>query len=208
LRDRAPVGSLAPVDRPDPAPGGGQGGRQLALGRAFVVIVVAIVLGVLILRSGRSPLSALRSPSSSSTTSSSTTTAPPSTNSRGKVKVLVDNNSTTNGVAGDYTTVLQHAGWSMLAPGNATGQARATSAIYYASNDRLDAEAVAAALGLPLSDVLPLNSATPATNTAGADVVVLVGANLAAETPPSTVPPPTTTTAPKPTTTTTKAKSH
>jgi hypothetical protein len=196
------------VDRPDPTSGGGQGGRHLALGRAVIIIVVAVVLGVLILRSGGPSSVALPTPTSSTTSSSTTTTAPPRSAPRSDVKVLVVNDSTTSGVAGDYTTVLQHAGWSVLVPGNAKPPPVATSSVYYASNKRSDADAVATALGLPLSDVLPLSPATPVSNVAGADVVLVVGADLAAKTPPSTVPPTTTTTAVKHTTTTTKAKSH
>jgi hypothetical protein len=195
------------VDRPDPASGGGQGGRHLALGRAVVVIVVAVVLGVLILRSGGPPSVALPSPTTSTTSSTTTTTAPPSNAARADVKVLVVNDSTTAGIAGEYTTVLQHAGWSVLVPGNAKPPVRATSLVYYATNKRPDADAIATSLGLPLTDVLPLSPATPVSDTAGADVVLVVGADLAAKTPPSTVPSTTTTTAPK-TTTTTKAKSH
>ena len=68
-----------------------------------------------------------------------------------------------------------------------------------------DADAIAASLGIPDSAVLPVSPATPVTNATGADVVLVIGADLAAKTPPSTVPPTTTTTVAKTTTTTTKA---
>jgi hypothetical protein len=91
----------------------------------------------------------------------------------------------------------------MLAPQNAKPPARATSAVYYASNKRLQADEVAAAFGLPTSDVLPISAATPVPDTSGADVILVIGADLAAKTPPTTIPP-TTTTVP-PATSTTKA---
>ena len=178
------------------------------------MIVAAVVLGVLILHEGtRSPVVALPSshvpstslaPSSGATT---TTTAHPSSStsttvSHAGVKVLVANDSTTNGVAAGYSTALQHAGWTVLKPVTARPPIHATSAVYYAANKRSEADAVAAALGVPLSAVLPVSPATPVSNTAGADVVVLVGSDLAAHTPPGTVPPTTSTTAPKSTTTT------
>jgi hypothetical protein len=119
------------------------------------------------------------------------------------VKVLVANASTTNGVAAGYSTALQHAGWTVLPPVTAKPPAEATSSVYYATNKRSDADAVAAALGVPASAVLPVSPATPVAVTTGADVIVLVGSDLAAKTPPSTVPP---TTAPKATTTSTTAK--
>jgi hypothetical protein len=171
------------------------------VGRAAAVIVAAVLIGVLVLRSESSPA---RVPPSTSTTT--TTTAPRSatttTVSHADVKVLVANGSTTNNVASGYSTVLQHGGWDVLAPTNAKPPPRATSAVYYAANKRSDADAVAAAFGLPLSDVFPISSATPVANVGGADVVLVIGLDLAAKTPPSTVPP-TTTTAPKTTTSTT-----
>ncbi|MGH9047050.1 MAG: LytR C-terminal domain-containing protein [Acidimicrobiales bacterium] len=197
------------MDRPDPeSSGGGQGGRHLALGRATAVIVVAVVLGVLILRTG-GPASLA---SSTSTSSTSTTAGPTSTTSttlapHASVKVLVANDSTTDGVAAGYTTLLQKAGWSVLVPTNAKSPPRATSSVYYAANMRSDADTLAVSLGLALSTVVPLSPATPVSNTAGADVVLLVGADLAAKTPPSTVPPSTSTTAVKSTSTTKGHKS-
>ena len=65
-----------------------------------------------------------------------------------------------------------------------------------------DGDAMAAALGIPVSAVLPVSPATPVASTAGADVIVLIGSDLAAKTPPSTVPPSATPTVPKTTTTT------
>ena len=170
--------------------------------------MVAVVLGVLILQSGsHAPVVALPTvgtptPPVTPTThggSAATTT----TVSHAKVTVLVANDSTTNGVAGEYATVLTQAGWTLLAPGNAIPPIRSTSSVYYAANKRSDAEEVAAALGVPQTAVLPVSSATPVSSTTGADVIVIIGSDLAAETPPSTVPP---TTTPK-TTTTTKARS-
>lgn len=200
------------MDRPDPPPsGGGQGPGRIAVGRGLAVIVVAVVLGVLIVHSWRSPGSAasppggLGSPTTSTTvvtlprTTSTTTTTP-----HGQVKVLVANGSTTDGVATGYTTALQRAGWSMLAPTNTktSSPPLASSSVYYAANERPQADTVAEALGLPLSAVYPISPATPVADVTGADVVVVIGSDLAAKTPPSTVPPTTTTTAPKSTTTT------
>jgi hypothetical protein len=172
------------------------------VGRAVAVIVVAVAVGVLVLRSGATPA---RVATTTSTTTTTTTTAPraatTTTVGHSQVKVLVVNDSTTNQVAAAYSTVLQHGGWDVLAPQTANVAPRATSSVYYATNKRADADVIAAAFGIPSSSVFPISSATPVANTGGADVVLVIGADLAAKTPPSTVP--TTTTVPK--TTTTKA---
>jgi hypothetical protein len=197
------------VDRPDQtSSGGGPRGTQLAAGRALAVIVVAVVLGVLVLHAGGGPSGSAASTASTTSAVSTTTLAPRTTTSttasHAGVKVLVANDSTTGGVAGGYSTALQRAGWTVLAPVTAKPPVRATSAAYYAANKRPQADQVAAAFGLPSSDVLPLSAATPVTSVAGADVVLVIGLDLAAKTPPTTVPPTTTTTT-VPKTTTTKA---
>lgn len=171
------------------------------------MIVVTVAVGVLIVHSWGSPGSSPLPPVAGATT---TTTAAPrttlpstttTTTPHSQVKVLVANDSTTNGVATGYTTALQRAGWNMLVPTNAKPPVKATSSVYYAANKRDQADAVALALGLSLSSVLPISPATPVANVSGADVVVVIGSDLAAKTPPSTVPPTTTTTTAKTTTT-------
>jgi len=169
------------------------------------VIVAAVVLGVLIVHTWGSrstvtvPTTTIPLAGSSTTTTSKPATSTSTTTPHGQVKVLVANGSTTNGVASGYSTALQRAGWNMLSPVTANPPARATSEVFYSSNKRQQADDVALALGLPLSAVLPVSSATPVTNVSGADVIVVLGADLAAKTPPSTVPTSTTT---KPKTTT------
>lgn len=169
------------------------------------MIVAAVVLGVLILQSGgHSPVIALAPPTvppngATTTTVPHNATSTSTTVSHAGVKVLVANASTTPLVAAGYSTALQRAGWTLLPPVTARAL-NAKSSIYYAANKRSEADAVAAALGVPTASVLPVSPATPVSNTAGADVVVVIGSDLAAKTPPSTVPP-ATTTAPKTTTT-------
>jgi hypothetical protein len=207
------------VDRPDPSnSGGGPGGRQIVLGRAIAVIVAAVVLGAVILQSGsHSPVVALGTSNlplngvTTTTTPRHPATSTSTTLSHAGVRVLVANSSTTGGVAAGYSTVLQHAGWTLLPPVTGKPPVHATSSVYYAANKRPDADAIAAALGIPDSAVFPVSAATPVTNTAGADVVLVIGSDLAAKTPPNTVPPTTTTTTTttthKSTTTTTTHKS-
>ncbi|MGH9006107.1 MAG: LytR C-terminal domain-containing protein [Acidimicrobiales bacterium] len=193
------------MDRPDPtSSGGAPGGRQIVFGRAIIVIVVAIVLGVLILRSNGGPSAAV--PPTTTTTTVPRTTTTTTTVPHSRVKVLVLNDSTTSNVAGGYTTVLQHIGWSMLIPNDAKPPPKPTSAVYYTPNHQASADEIAAELGLPRSAVQLLTSSAPVPNADGANVVLVVGSDLASRTPPNTVPPPATTTTHPATTTT--AKSH
>jgi hypothetical protein len=188
------------VDRPDPGAGGGGTGSHIVVGRALAVIVAAVVLGVLIVHTWGTrstatvPTTTVPLAGSSTTTTSRPSASTSTTTPHGQVKVLVANDSTTNGVASGYSTALQRAGWNMLSPQTAKPPLRATSEVFYATNKRLQADDVALALGLPLSDVLPVSPATPVTSVAGADVIVVLGADLAAKTPPSTVPASATTT--------------
>ncbi|MGH9045434.1 MAG: LytR C-terminal domain-containing protein [Acidimicrobiales bacterium] len=185
------------MDRPDSARGaGGPSPGRIAIGRALLVIGVAILVGVLVLQTTRSPNA---TKAASHTSRSTAVTAPPRTTTtvpvtpRSQVHVLVANASTTNGVASQYTTVLTNAGWSLLTPTDAT-VTRPTSSIYYATGEHDQALVVAQALGVLPGAVLPLSATSPVTKTTGAEVVVVIGSDLAARTPPSTVPPTSTTT--------------
>jgi hypothetical protein len=187
------------VDRPDPDAAGGGTGNHIVVGRALAVIVAAVVLGVLIVHSWGTRSTATVPPTtiplagSTTTTTSRPATSTSTTTPHGQVKVLVANGSTTNGVASGYSTALQRAGWNMLSPVTAKRTIGATSEVFYATSKRVQADDVALALGLPLSDVLPVSPAVPVANVSGADVIVVLGADLAAKTPPSTVPTSTTT---------------
>lgn len=106
----------------------------------------------------------------------STTTT---TVARSTVSVVVANATSTNGLAGHYTTVLQGDGWKMQPAANAT-TSEATSAVYYAAGQQAAAQEVAAAIGVKPQQVLPLSSATPVSGATGVDVVVVIGQDLAA----------------------------
>jgi hypothetical protein len=175
---------------------------HVAVGRATVIVIVAIVLGVLLLRVGTRAPAALSVatttlPTHGTVTTTSrpqvtTTTASAAATDRSRVTVLVANDSTVNGVAASYSAVLQRAGWNVLTPVTAKPPVRATSSVYYATGQQAHAEEVAASLGVSSGAVLPVSSSTPVTSTGGADVVVVIGGDLASKTP-STVPTTTTT---------------
>jgi hypothetical protein len=158
-------------------------------GRGLAIVIVAIVIGVLLLPSAtRAPLSAAAVSSGTTTTlapgraashghQSSTTTSttiPPAS-----IHVLVANATTVNGVAGATTTFLASKGFGTLTATNALLKVTA-SEIFTVGGATADTQAVAAALSLPASSIEPAASAAPVASTTGANVVVIVGPDLAA----------------------------
>ena len=141
-----------------------------------------------------SPTTAASSPTTTKPKSSTTTgpTTPPA-----KVTVLVANGSTVSGEATRITAQLHAAGWDTLPPVNSATNV-SSSTVYYAPGFQPSATSIAASLGVPASQVQPLSSSVPVSSVAGADVVVVIGPDVANRSSAST-----TTAAP---TTTTKAK--
>jgi cytoskeletal protein RodZ len=104
-----------------------------------------------------------------------TTTVPHSS-----VSVLVANATSTNGLAAKTSATIGAGGWAMQTPVDAN-TTEATSAVYYAAGQQQAAAAIATAIGVAPTAVLPLTSATPVTYPATIDVVVVVGQDLAAK---------------------------
>lgn len=189
---------------------------RLPPGRTLVVLAGFVLIAVLLLSlvhptspsagtagsSGSAGSSATPPPATGSSTTT-TTTAPTTTTTTtppSSVTVVVANASNVNGVAAKATQELTPGGWKLLTPTNASTQVT-TSAVYYAAGYEAQAKTVAATLHLPATVAAPLTSAVPVSGVSGAQVVVVVGTDLAGTLSGST----TTTTRPT-TTTTTKPK--
>ena len=171
---------------PEAAAGGGRGRpggfptlRALALLAVFVVVAV-IALGK-VHGTAATPSAAAPTTASSPTTvphthstTTTTTTHPPSS-----VPVLVANATGVSGAAGDVSNELQAVGWSMLPAVNASARVP-TSHVYYVAGRQQAATSVAAALHLPSNAVMPYTTAAPITSIGSAEVVVVVGSDLAA----------------------------
>ena len=153
------------------------------------VILIGLFLLVTVLLLGRIHTSSSGAAGSTSTTTPSaaagptTTTAPhtPTTAPKAKpsnVPVLVANASGVSGAAAAITSQLQVAGWNMQAPINATAHV-STSSVYYVVGQKSAATGVAADLHLPASVVLPYTTAAPVTTIGTAEVLVVVGPDLA-----------------------------
>jgi len=109
-----------------------------------------------------------------------TTTAPPSATS-----VVVANGTSTNGLAAHYSTLIGAGGWTMKTPIDAATSV-ATSAVYYVAGQQQQAGAIATSISIKPAQVLPLTTAAPVTGVTGVDVVVVIGADLAATTTATT----------------------
>jgi hypothetical protein len=155
--------------------------------RAVVLVVVGVTLGVVLLHSiGRAPAGSVVSVTSTSTPSP-TTSAPPSPTTTtaparppAQVKALAANGTKTSGAANKVADTLRKAGYNVLAPTNATTSVQ-SSTVYYVPGFLSEAGAVAAALGLAPTTVMPLPTPSPVPNMNGADVVVVVGPDLASQ---------------------------
>ena len=128
------------------------------------------------------PTSLLALPSTTSTTATTvpapTTTTTVGTHAPAAVTLLVANASAINGAATKLTQTLGGAGYKTLTAAGATKKLPATN-VYYVAGYQNDAAAIAARIGAPAVSVLPLPAALPVKSVAGANVVVMLGGDLA-----------------------------
>jgi hypothetical protein len=158
--------------------------------RAVFVLVLMIVVGILVLPAAtRSPrLPALTAatkhhqtaPPTTTTTQPSTTTTVP-TVSASSIAVLVANGTATSHGAGDVRTWLGQKGFNITSiPAYDTTTPQTSDAIYYVNSGTAQmADQVAAALSLTGSVVQAAGSKPPVSTITGADVVVVLGNDLA-----------------------------
>lgn len=173
------------------AAGDGSFGRSagIAAGRGAAVLVVAVVIGILLLNKvddspGRQ-VSTGDGGGGNATEETTTTVpeAPPTTvpaRPPGEVKVLSANGTKVRGAAGKVRDMLKAAGYNVLSPIE-TKQPVEASAVFFAPGFDREAQAVAQALKLPPTSVQPLPAADalPVSDLRGANVVAVVGAELA-----------------------------
>jgi hypothetical protein len=154
--------------------------------RAIIVLVLFVVVTVLVLgeihppaaksASAAAPTSVPASPTSTTKPahpSTTTTTIAPS-----KVSVLVANGTEVSGAAATITNQLQPAGWDLLTPVDASAQVPA-SRVYYVAGFQQPAATVATSLHLSVAAVAPYTTTAPISSIGTAEVVVVVGPNLA-----------------------------
>ena len=94
------------------------------------------------------------------------------------IHVLVANATETNGVAGAVTQFLASKGFATLTAVNALVKVTA-SEIFTVGGATADTSVVASALNLPATSIEPAAQGAPVSSTTGANVVVIVGPDLA-----------------------------
>lgn len=159
------------------------------MARGIALIVAAIVLGVVLLNATDSPepfvpkvtaadgaTTTTTTASGSSTSASTSTTAPAKAHKPSEVTVLVVNGSGVSGAAGRIATTLGAAGY-LLKPSGNTSPAVASN-VYFKPGYEADARAIAGRL-TPAPGVLPMPDPTPVKDLQGANVLVVVAADLA-----------------------------
>ena len=175
-------------DEQPSAHSGGQDGA-FPIGRAAIVLVMFVLATVLLLRLIH-PSATTSATGSASTTPSTTHPAAPTTTTTSahppsSVPVLVANASGVSGAAATVTNQLQVGGWALQPPVNASAQVP-TSHVYYVAGQEQAATQIAKSLHLPASAVVPYTTAAPITSIGTAEVVVVVGSDLARPTSATT----------------------
>lgn len=188
-------GATPPARGPD-AKGGP---RAVSYARAALLLAAIAALGVYLLQLAPAPVGgaqpasgALAAPTTTTLAPTSPTSTTPATSTTSttqaqgapttSVKVLVANASQTNGVATTYSNQLSSDGWGTLTPVTAlTGTS--TSSVYYGSGDQAYAQTVATELGVT-SPLRAIGVTTPVTGASAAQVVVVIGDDLAAKASP------------------------
>lgn len=166
-----------------------------------VLVLAAFVLATVLLLGVVHPSPVTSAPSAAAGSATGTTSAPsttaPSTATTARhssttstvppahVSVLVANASGVTGAAASVSSELQPAGWNMLAPVNASAHVP-TSAVYYLAGQQSSALAIANALHLPNTVVVPYTTAAPISSIGTAEVLVVVGPDLASRATSST----------------------
>jgi len=161
------------------------GRSGIRAGRGAVLLAVAVLLGVVLLNAADNPppdrTAAGRpdtTPSNVTTSTGVTTTVvtlPP--RAPADVKVITANGTDVKGVARKATDQLKAAGYNVLSPTDA--QKVTASAVYFVGDYMREAEAVAASLALPPTSAVALPTPPPLADVRGANVVVVVGPELA-----------------------------
>jgi hypothetical protein len=198
MSDQAPAPPSA-GGRPPAGPGGGHPAALAKPFRAFLVVLVALVVGVAVLaRQGSAPkVTAATEPSTTVahnarvTTTVPATTLPPTTTTTvppSSVKVLVLNGWTTAHGALYFQKKLQGEGYDTLAPYNATSSSIKTSQVLYASSPyRVNAADIARQLQVPASGVRLASpsdaSAVPSNLLGQAEVIVVIGEDISNQVP-------------------------
>ena len=171
------------------AAGDGSFGRS-AGGAAFrgaVLLALAVLLGTLLLQATDDDGDPFDQAAGGEETSQTTTTlggeeeetTGTTVRSPAQVKVIPLNASGVSGVAAKAAAALERAGYQVIPASNATDRAT-SSFVYFTPGFELEARQLAIGLGLAADAAVALPTPPPAPDLQGAEVVVLIGPDLAA----------------------------
>ncbi|MDP8992669.1 MAG: LytR C-terminal domain-containing protein [Actinomycetota bacterium] len=159
----------------------------IAAGRGALLLAVAVVLGVVLLNAADDTPGRVSAGHREERTDTAeeapppTTAEPPPTTAAPRppreVKVLSANGTKVNGAAGRVRDTLRARGYNVLAPVEA--KPANASAVHFTPGYERDAQAVAEVLKLAPTAVQPLPDPPPLADVRGANVVVVVGPDLA-----------------------------
>ncbi len=164
--------------------------------RGAALVVVAVLLGLVLLRNGLDTSEVVTSSRNDSSTDGTTddssdegtdaideeTTTTLAVRSPAEVTVVVLNGTSVGGAAGKYSTAIGTAGYQMVDPADAATKIPATQVFFTAGYER-EAAAVALAAGAPATLTPALLPTPPPGEVGAANVVVVIGADLASLTP-------------------------
>ena len=183
---------------PEQAGGDGSLGRSAgtAAAKGAALLLVAVVLGVVLLqaaddgdpfarrvataRTAKKPTTAGAPAPTTSSTTPTTTTRPPE-----QVKVLAANGTNTGGLAGRVTEMVKFGRFNTLAATDASRKGVRTSVVYFAPGYEPEARQIAQILKLAPTAAQAMPAQPPVGDTRGANVLVLVGADLVATAAPA-----------------------
>lgn len=161
----------------------------MAAGRGTALLVVAVVLGIVLLNATDDSTTSVSSGPDTEATppttpsggdpdpTTSTTVALPPARLPAEVKVIAVNGAGVDKAGAKITDVLREGGFNVLAP--LTGTRGSTTAVFHAAGFEREGAAVATALGVATTAVQILGTPPPVADIRGADVVVIIGADLA-----------------------------
>jgi LytR cell envelope-related transcriptional attenuator len=153
--------------------------------RVILVVGVAAVLGWFILRNGFPGTGGSDGgdASSATTTVVTTTSVAPTTTTvnMAGTKIVVANGSGVGGSAGRMSDVLREEGYAVIEPTNAVRNDYAVTEIYFTQGFEAQAGVVARELGVAVTGLLPDPSPVPADGIQDANVIIVLGKDLASQ---------------------------
>ena len=156
-----------------------------AAGRGAVLLAVAVVLGVLLLNAADDTPTRVggRDKDDGDSAAATTTTQPVPTTAAARppreVKVLTANATRVAGLGRRVSDGLRNLGYNVLAPTDA--RPANASAVYFTPTFEREGQVVAQALQLPPTAAKPLPNPPPVADAREANVLVVVGPDIAAK---------------------------